>query len=488
MRRTSTSALLRIWISAIAVFLGGLVASTLPARAQCTNTAGNNAVYGTCSGSVSTQGSPAYIDASAVTQGTDFCDTLYKIISGGTYPSGGAVIDARGFGTSITCAAGSTPWTNGTAFAGNPATILLPAGTITISNTWILPLYGRIVGQGPGLTTIVPGSGFTSNPAETDNTITAMVEMGSRSTHLDFCGTNTDCVGVGVQDLTLNLNGASIPYGIYNAASQELSYVDNVVFNNVGNSSTDTYALEVTVVSGPSSSNSGPYSNLICNIGAGATALTRCVDLTAHTRGVQGISCNGGTASPTAAIYLDSDGNAIEDVYVNNFLNGIYVGSQAASTNLLEAPSNVLYNINGGSALTNLIHISSNLASSSIPPACPGGTSRQAVCDLTIMNATAAANTTIQDDLNTPALTVTGGDGNVGVYILGEQIGTTSTTPVQYTRFTTSPRVPTWGSGNTTPSGVCTATTSTGSIYSNVTTGTGGGLYACIGTSWAKIP
>jgi hypothetical protein len=346
-----------------------------------------------------------------------------------------------------------------------------------------MPQYSRLIGQGPGLTTITPVNGFSASVDGID----ALIEMGSQSSTLNFCnGTAFNCVGVGVQDLTLNLNGGSIQYGIYNATSQETSYVDNVVLNGVGNSTTITSALEIAVVpSRPSSSNSGPYSNLICNIAAGARAETRCVDLLAHTRGVHGVTCNGGAASPTAAIYLDSDANTIQDVYVNGFVNGIYVGSQAQTLSTLpQSPSNVLYNINGGSSVTNLIRISSNTTTST-KPVCPGGSPHQAVCDLTIMNVTAAANTTILDELNPPGLTVTGGDANIGVYILGGQIGSTATTPLQYTRFSTSPRVPTWGTGTSAPSSTCTAT---GSLFSNVSTGASGGLYACIGSNWTKIP
>jgi|GEM_PF-1470817 len=492
MRRTSIAGPGRLWLVIIAVFIGWLLISPTAAQATCTTNQGNNAAYGTCAGSTpAPQGSPAYIDASVVTPGTDFCNTLFNIINSApgypAYPTSGAVIDARGISAPVPCASGSTPWISGsTAPATNyPATILLPAATITISNTWILPQHSRIVGQGPGLTTITPATGFNYDPAE-DTQIDALIEMGTQSTALAaFCGGNADCVEVGVQDLTLNLNGGvvSVPYGIYNAASQELSYVDNVIFNAVGNSTTATYALEVTVVSGPSSSNSGPYTNLVCNLGTSVNAGTRCVDLQAHTRGLHGITCNGGSNSATAAIYLDSDANSIEDVYINGFLNGIYIGSQAGLSSHPQAPSNVLFNIAGGSSVTNLIHISNNTTASSTP-ICPGGTPRQAVCDLTILNASAAANTTILDDLTPPALTVTGGDTNVGVYIVGEQIGSTATSPLQYTRFTSSPRVPTWGSGTSRPSGTCT---STGSLYSSVSTGTGGNLFACIG-SWTKIP
>src|ERR1039457_6441071 len=79
MGRKRTTRLNSTRMVALLAFLGGLVSSPT-ALAQCTlvNAAGNNAVYGTCSGSVPTQGSSAYIDASAVAQGSDICATLYS--------------------------------------------------------------------------------------------------------------------------------------------------------------------------------------------------------------------------------------------------------------------------------------------------------------------------------------------------------------------------------------------------------------------------
>lgn len=483
-----------IWKIAIAVLISG---AALPAAAQTctvTNAAGNNAIYGNCSGStVKPQGSAAYIDASAVTAGADFCATLFNIIRGSSYPgypANGAVIDARGI-VPTACGVNSTPWVGlvGSTVTAttNPATILLPAGTISISTTWILPKYSRIVGEGPALTTITPASGFAAGQDGVD----AMIEMGTVTTNTlfdSFCsgtpttGPGNDCVGVGVQDLTLNLAGLAISYGILNPASQETSYVDNVTFNNVGNtsSSNSTLALAMVDASGGSgASNSGPYSNLVCNIASGAASATNaCVSLQAHTRGVHGISCYG-NGTPTAAIYLDSDMNSIEDVYVNGFDNGVLIGSGYNGSNTaLQAPSNLLFNISGGSSVTELVHITDNTTTSS-NPICP---QHYTACDETIMNVTAAAGTTIQDDIMSTTLTVTGSDSSVGMYFLGEQIGG-NTTPAQYTRFTSSPRVPTWGSGTSTPSSTCSGT---GSLYSNVSS-SAGGLYACIG-SWTKIP
>ena len=475
----------RMSLAALAMVLGWLLAAPTRAQAQCTSAAGNNAVYGNCGTSLGVQPSAAYVDASATSTGSteDFCLILYNIIK--NLSSGGAVIDARGLSTAnstMACASNSTPWVqSSTVFSKNPATILLPAAQITIANTWILPQFARIVGEGPGLTTILAASGFSAEGA--GDTVDAMIEMGTRSSTLSaFCNGNNDCVGVGVQDVTLNLNGstAAVLYGIYNATAEEQSYVDNVVFSNVGSSASNgTHALEVTVVSGtPSSSNSGPYSNLICNVGSAATAQTRCVNLLAHTRGIHGMTCTG-NGTPNAAIYLDSDSDSIEDVYINGFMDGIFVGSQG------NAPSNVLFNISGGSTLTNLIHLCgpSTTGGCTAPSTftCPGGMIN--VCDLTVLNARSAAGTTIQDDVTGTALP-NSTDSNVGTYILGEQIGS-STTPSQYSRFTTSPRVPTWGVGNSSPTSNCAAN---GSLYSNAAaTAAGTILYACVAGTWTNI-
>jgi hypothetical protein len=483
-----------ISLAALVVALGWLLTTATGAHAQCTYAAGNNAVYGNCASktSVAVQASTAYVDASGtVPTGTkpDFCLTLYNIISGLT--GSGAVIDARGLNTSnstMSCTSKSTPWVQSSGFSTHPATILLPAAQITVSNTWIMPQFARIVGEGAGLTTLLAASGFA---AEGDgDSVIAMIEMGSQSTTLVFCGstTNPDCIGVGIQDLTLNLNGstATVPYGIYNATAQEQSFVDNVVFNNVGGASSSATALEVATAAldsgvGAGASNSGPYSNLICNIASTAgSASTRCVDMRAHTRGIHGMTCNGNSTA-TTAIYLDSDSDSIEDVYINGFTNGIFVGSQG------NAPSNVLFNIAGGSNLTNLVHICGPYTSPGCTAAstytCPGGSVN--VCDLTILNVQAAANTTIQDDITDTTLSNSTSDQTVGTYILGEQIGTTSTTPPQYSRFTTSPRVATWGTGHVAPTSTCV---SNGSLYSNAAaTAAGKILYACVQGNWTNI-
>jgi hypothetical protein len=107
---------------------------------------GNNAVFnssGNCSGSSQCAGSSAFIDASVFgAQNTDFCAVLFNILKN-VAPGTGSVIDARGLpgttGTSMTCATGTSPWNNGSSYVKTPSTILLPAGTITTSSSWVLP-------------------------------------------------------------------------------------------------------------------------------------------------------------------------------------------------------------------------------------------------------------------------------------------------------------------------------------------------------------
>ena len=254
----------------VALAFAGCLFASHSAQAQCTNTgvAGNDAIY--CGSA--TQGSAAYIDASAVALGTDFCKTLNTIIVANT----NVVIDARGLTSQTTCLANSTPWVQGTGgtltVSSHAATILLPPGILTIATTWIIPGSSKVIGEGPGVTTIKASPTFAADGLDS---IPAVIEMGSQNTTTPVCvvngAGNVDCVGVGVQDLTVDMSSLqSAVYGIYNAASQETSFVDNVTFINVGNSTNSTVgkyaALEVATVTGPSASNSGPYSNLVCTL------------------------------------------------------------------------------------------------------------------------------------------------------------------------------------------------------------------------------
>jgi hypothetical protein len=94
-----------------------------PASAQ----QGQDAVYNS-SGQVTN--SPAFIGASMYGSASrpDICAVLYYILKN-VVPATGAVIDARGLPnstppTSMTCAAGTTPWNNGTTTVSAPSTVL----------------------------------------------------------------------------------------------------------------------------------------------------------------------------------------------------------------------------------------------------------------------------------------------------------------------------------------------------------------------------
>ena len=138
MRRTTLPAPYWIFVATGLALSGWL--SILPIRANA-QSPGNNAVYnssGTCTSS-SCGFSAAFVDASVLTASApNICGILHSILNGVSYPAGGAVIDARGLNssiTSMTCTA--SPWAGIT--SPPPSTILLPAGTILIPKSWILP-------------------------------------------------------------------------------------------------------------------------------------------------------------------------------------------------------------------------------------------------------------------------------------------------------------------------------------------------------------
>jgi len=290
----------------------------LPVLANAQGSPGQDAVYNSISGIV---GSSSFIDAS--TFGgihVDICAVLYGILSSAstTYPSSGAVIDARGLpgttGTKMTCAAGTTPWNNGATFVNVPSTILLPAtgGTtptpIIISSPWILPSNTHLIGEGDGTsggstsgTTIQARSGFSGT----------MIQFGSSS---PVCPT-TGCSGISVENLTLDGQGplGQTVNGIANAYSQDGSYVDHVSLYQILGT-----GLAVSGIA----SNSGPYSNLTFDTG-GSSGLpgTVCASINGvgGTHGIHGLSCNSETNDANGAVLLDSSNNSIEDVRIVGF-------------------------------------------------------------------------------------------------------------------------------------------------------------------------
>jgi len=466
---------------------------------------GNTAVY---SGPTAIQGSTAIVDASAF-QGTDLCNTLYSILSARTYPGPGVVIDARGITNprALNCKSG-TPWIqNDSSPTNNPPTsstanILLPAGTITIYTTWVLPNYTRLIGEGER-TIISAGPGFAPPGWDTNSGGTGIIEIGAYATTAAWenfpapgpfpcvgsspcicplAKTGPACVGIGIQDLVLDgtqLAGTSVN-GIYNASSQEMTYVDHVTMNNI-----EGIGLRIATMT---SGGSGPYSNIVFNAGKNAkpgtlaNGGTACVDIESLIRGIHGITCTaaGLTGSPAAAIYvdggynatLDGGGNTIEDVHVDGFQDGILLGSQLA------APGYILINVNGSNVnhatdLKNVIHICGT------PAVAPCPATPNPVLDLTMVGITSSASgvKTIEDDLTQTTLA----DSSVGMYVLGAPF-LNGATAVGFPRFTTSPNASTWGIGAGTVSGTCPATAN-GSLFSKTNGVPGSTLYVCVPTS-----
>jgi hypothetical protein len=413
-------------------------------------------------------GSPAFVDATAFTSKGDICQNINYILSNMPTSNEGLVIDARGVlpsvGNSQPCSI--NPLQNVSSLF---STILLPPGTITICTTWILPTVTKIIGEGPGQggvigTTLQVGS--SSQCSGNSFSGTTMIQMGGTTN----C-TSSDCFSVSISDLALNGQDPQGNYtsidGIDDSEAQELSLVQHVAMINIGK-----IGMSVGVA------NSGPYSDISIAVTSNATA---CVVIAnGSPRGVHGLSCTcaqNGTAcsNPKAGIYLGGSNTSIEDVYVNGFQDGIYVGLSGPGTTA-PAPTNVLFNINGGS-VTNLIHISNGLSTTSTcPPQNGNPISVNNVCDLTILGATSSTGNTILDDQNSTTLS-NATDPTVGMYIIGEQVsGGSNNTSIGNSRFTTSPSVPTWVVGSTSPSGACSA----GDLYS-ITTGTSGDtLWGCV--------
>jgi hypothetical protein len=426
------------WIVALAFTL------TASAGAQAP---GNHLIYG-LSGPVY---SAAYVDAS-VLSGSDICAQINHALAS-SLPATGGVIDARGINatnpnSNLTCAA--SPWSTG---VNTPATILLPAGTIQISNTWVLPNSTAIVGEGSSLTTILALS----------STVNPIIQMGAAP---PACPGNV-CTGVSIQDLTLSGGGFAVN-GIVNNHAQELSYASHInLFQILGTG--------LQIVGHPSSGahNSGPYSDINFDTQAkAATATTVCAQILGAmpTRGIHGLTCvSNGT--PNTAVLLDSSNTSIEDVHISGFQDGVLVGANSS------AQGDVLLNIAGDSGVANVVHIANVPANG--------------VSDLNLVaigNAGGAVNT-IRDDQTATTLS----DAVVGMYALGEPV-LAGGQIIGFSRFTTSTsaNAATWATG-TSAIPANTSCAARGSLYSNAR-GTHGGKntwYVCTGTgtnnSWVNI-
>ena len=442
----------RLFFGTLAVFIG---LSALPAHSQ---TAGNNAVYNT---TTTLTGSASFIDLGTATTTGDICGRINTLLTGSGFKDG-TVIDARGFGsgTSQTCA--SNPFSSATT---KTSTILLPSGTITISSTWVIPSQTQVYGEGPGQTTLLASSSFTS----------PMIQMGTL---------NCVCFLVRIGHLTLDGAGQTID-GIDNVNSEEQSTVDDVDILH-----TEGTALSLGTSSGGApngtASHSGPYTNLFVQASGtddtplSTTACVRIVGSVAQVRGIHGITCiaNG---TPNGAIYLDSDNTSIEDARIDGFGDGIVLGAQGSS-NTVQA--DVIFNVTGTDSfgtVTNLIHLCGSGSSSPCP------STANTVNNVTIMGVTSAENNTIKDDVTGTTLPFST-DEFVGLYALGQSLDG------GYSRFSSSPRTPTWGVGSPTSSitgtsctGSTTPASSNGSLFSNTNTSLTGTLFACVAGLWQVV-
>jgi hypothetical protein len=460
-RRSGTNAR-RYALGVQLVTLAWFFVTTTAAHAQCDTTQAFNTIYGknTICSSSTTQGSFALVDATQYPAvGSDICGPIQKALV--TYANGksgnqlsGVVVDARGFTSgNLTCT--TNPWSG---LLPHSNVVLLPAGTIALNQSLVMPVNTRLVGAGSGfpagagLTTLTPGSSF---PPGAD-----MIDMGMGSS--TFCtvnGASFDCEGVVVEHLAIQgvSSGAA---AIRNRYSQELSYVNDVVMSG-GNGSIGLW-LDVHA------DNSGPYTNIRYS-GSGTCA--QLYDSTnsfklRNSRGIHGLTCimSGGNGP---AVYVDAPNNSIEDVSIQGTgltQEGILIGSRAAAYN------NVLLNVTG-SDLKNIIHICGLVSSGGCLGSSPAN-----VRDVTVLGATnlSGGGSILVDDLTNTTLS----DAHLGMYIVGEPVQANSTV-IGYSRFTTSPSVPAWLVGTGQPSG---QTCAFGALYSRTSGGTGtGSIYGCTG-------
>jgi hypothetical protein len=322
-------------VSAIVTVLASwLLALPLQVNGQntCSGSQGQNGVYNaTCNNNApGVVGSNAFIDASMFgNNSTDICAVLYGILKNIVPTTTGAVIDARGLpgstGTSMTCATGTTPWNNGTTYVAVPSTILLPAGTIQIPATWVLPNNTRLVGEGEN-------NPLSSTPGTTIQaavpSLPSMIQFGPSSS---AC-TSSGCSGISVERLTLDGRSQSID-GIINQLSQNNTYVDHVTLYQILGT-----GLLVSSTTGGSASNSGPYTNITFDTGGySGTTSTVCAQISNNvsggnltgTKGIHGLRCTSETNDAPAAVLLDASNNSIEDVKIVGFYDGVLVGANA---------------------------------------------------------------------------------------------------------------------------------------------------------------
>ena len=312
-----------------------------------------------------------------------------------------------------------------------------------------------------------------------------MIDFGSSA----LCG--TQCSSIGLSGVTLDGQGQAVN-GVVNNNAGELSYVRDTTIKCVEGAGSTGAGLYI----GSGANNSGPYRDLwifaggtgVCSQG-NANTNTACVRIAgASTRGVHGITCTA-NGTPYAGIYLDGSNNTIEDAHFEGVVDGIAVGDSGP------AASNVVLNITGGGGgstsgpIDNIVHICSSTST-----ATPCSTSSGPVTDLSLLSI--AGNQAQYHAVYMVVDNVTGtsipapawpGQGFVGLYALGEPIGSGYSRFVTNTVASSTSVTPTWGVGTTVPGSTCTD--QNGSLFSN-TSGTNGGLntlFVCLGGTWANI-
>jgi hypothetical protein len=353
-------------------------------------------------------------------------------------------------------ACSTSPWGSGSNYVNKPATILLPSGTIQISSTWKLPNGTRLIGEGTtgendlvnGATTIQAASNFTP-----------IIQFGD-STNCP----QSACSGITVEHLTIDGNN-NVTTGILNENAGSGSYVQHVTLERVLGTGLSLQANP----NGGDASNSGPYSNINFDTGSSGQSSSTCISVNGlgRTLGIHRVSC---ISSPDAlsAILLDSSNNSLEDIRIVGFYDGIVVGANAPAKN------NVLRNIagdtslNGGVRPVHVVHISAN---------------NNNVNNLGIIGISNAESGSgeyvIEDDITLSGSPLS--DSYVAMYALGQQLSSGG-----WSRYSTSPHVTNWSSGNNPPgTGSCV----TGSLYSCVSANncTGGVLYGCSAQAWHII-
>ena len=278
-------------------------ASWFPASPRAiaqTSVQGQDAVYNSV-GQITN--SPAFIDASMFKSSEpDICAVLNGILSSTTtqYPATGAVVDARGLNsnnTNMKCSV--SPWAGIT--SPLPSTILLPAGTIQIPGTWILPSNTRLIGEGENN----PLSATPGTTIQATNVFSgSMIQFGSSS----CCSSSPPCTGISVERLTLDGQAQAVN-GIVNQYSQTNTRVAHVTIYQIRGT-----GLLISDTGASSASNSGPYTNIIFDTGGyPGLSTTACAQiwnangLLTGTRGIHGLRCksetqdaNGGWPRPSS--------------------------------------------------------------------------------------------------------------------------------------------------------------------------------------------